>query len=95
MSSWKARNAADCRRRIHILPRQVIQDLHVQWPLLALVGFVQKICNLHRHCIWHSTRLRSILAVIALRLGLYKLPFAQMFARKTAVSASLLDSRGL
>ena len=58
--SEKSGNAMDRRGREYVLFAQIVQDLHVQRPVMPLVGFVQIDCDLHRHGIWHSTRVPPI-----------------------------------
>src|SRR5437660_24489 len=56
MSSQKSSDTVDRRRRVDILPAQIAENLHVQWPVMPLVPFIQIDCDLHCHRIWHFTR---------------------------------------
>src|SRR5215831_13659291 len=56
----ETRDTMDRRRRVHIFFSQITENLHVQRPMMPLVAFVQVECDLHRHGIWHFTRLPPI-----------------------------------
>ena len=40
---------------VHIFLPQVVEDLHVQRPVMPLVGFVKIDCDLNSHRVWHFT----------------------------------------
>src|SRR5580692_6674562 len=46
-----------CSSCIHFLLSQVAQNLHVQWPVVPLISFIQVDCDLHGHGVRHFTAL--------------------------------------
>src|SRR5580700_2438733 len=56
MASQESRHGVNRGRRVDILLAQVVENLHVQRPVMPLVGFVQVESDLYGHRIWHSTR---------------------------------------
>src|SRR5215470_2277953 len=55
LTSQKTRHGVCHGRGINILLVQIIQDLHMQRPVLPLVGFIKVDCYLDRHGVWHFT----------------------------------------
>src|ERR1700730_2690050 len=55
VSPKKARHRMDCGCNINIFLPQVVEDFHVQRPMMPLVGFVEIKRNLNSHRVWHFT----------------------------------------
>src|ERR1700722_6124872 len=55
MSTKKAGYRMKCGCRVHILSPQIVENFHVQRPMVPLVGFVEVDCDLNSHRVWHFT----------------------------------------
>src|SRR5579863_695800 len=53
----KPRHRVNCGCRVYVFLAQVIEDLHVQRPVMPLVGFVEIDRDLNSHRVWHFTAL--------------------------------------
>src|SRR5580704_19472781 len=51
----KPSHGMNCSCGVYVFPAQVIEDLHVQRPVMPLVGFVKIDRNLNCHRVWHFT----------------------------------------
>src|SRR5579863_7617721 len=69
MPPQKTGHSMDCGCGIYIFAPQIIENLHVQRPVVPLVRFVEIDCDLNCHRVWHFTAPAPVPFRLKLRRG--------------------------